>query len=49
MTIITSIENTSDVVPTYVTLMTLDSIISLNNDAIVGMYVTHYYVVFRYN
>ncbi|KAL4105332.1 hypothetical protein QTP88_020577 [Uroleucon formosanum] len=35
MTIITSIENTSDVVPTYVTLMTLDSIISLNNDAIV--------------
>ncbi|XP_060870216.1 uncharacterized protein LOC132944749 [Metopolophium dirhodum] len=35
MTIITQIEDTSDVVPTHVTLMTFDSIISLNNDAIV--------------
>jgi len=44
--IITQIEDTSDVVPTHVTLMTFDSIISLNNDAIVGMY-THYYILYR--
>lgn len=43
MTIITQIEDTSDVVPTHVTLMTFDSIISLNNDAIVGMYYTLLY------
>jgi len=49
MTIITQIEDTSDVVPTHVTLMTFDSIISLNKDAIVGICITHYYIVFRYN
>lgn len=39
MTIITPIEDTSDVVPIHVTPMTFDGIVSLNNDAIVGTYV----------